>query len=209
MPRLRSAVLLFAGASLLLVAAAAEAQPPKDVYPDRPNHRGQLKSGPEGVGTVSYDPGAPADAIVVLPGTVNLYGNVFDTRNGQPLSPGTVTRVTWYTGPIGTFAPVWYAPSTPVTAVYVGCCSATVPNAFNSATVTIPAPSPIFLGLDVGGTGAFGSLGLRSASTNGQGFHGQQRTIYGAANSLPGQNMMVRISGSIVVPVELLEFDLD
>ncbi len=40
----------------------------------RPNGLGQAAVDPEGTGTVSYDPGAPADAIVVLAGSVNLYG---------------------------------------------------------------------------------------------------------------------------------------
>ncbi len=205
---MRQLIVLVVVLLLTLGVTTSQAQNTK-VYDGRPNNTGGVAGIPEGVGTVTYDPGAPADVIVALPGSVNLYGNLFDTRNGAPLSPGTLTRVSWYTGSIGGFAPVWFA-SPGASATYLGCCSATAPSAFNSAPISVSAPGPFFLGLDVGGTGSFGSLGLRSASTNGQGFHGRQRPSYaGASNTLPGQNAMVRASGSIIVPVELMEFDIE
>jgi len=207
MPTLNRSLVL---AALLVLgfAIVVEAQRP-DRYPDRPNNRGQAATAPEGTGTVAYDPGVPADSVVVLTGSVNLYGNLFNTRNSLPLSSGVVTRVSWYTGSVGGFAPVWFA--TPGgTATYLGCCSATSANAFNSAALALAVPSSFFLGLDVGGSGAFGSLGLRSATTNSQGFHGRQRySGAGASNTLSGQNMMVRVSGDIVIPVELLDFNVE
>jgi hypothetical protein len=66
-----------------------------------------------------------------------------------------------------------------------------------------------FAGFAVG-NGSFGNIGLRSATTNGQIFHGVQRG-FSPASSVPlaGQNAMVRIAGNVVIPVELLEFEVE
>jgi len=201
---------LTVAAVMSLAAAIGYAQSPQDLYSQRPNGKGQAAgSVPDGVGTVTYDPGVPADVVVGTAGsTINIYGNLFNSRNGGPLSPGSVSRVSWYTGSAG-FAPVWFAlPGG--TATYLGCCSATAPSAFNSAALALSVPSSFFMGFDVGGSGSFANIGLRSASTNGQGFHGRQRySGAGASNVLSGQNSMVRVSGSLIVPVELMEFDLE
>lgn len=53
-------------------------------------------------------------------------------------------------------------------------------------------------------------VGGRSASYAGQGFHGVRRTPGGVPSvTLSGINAMVRASGNIVIPVELLEFEIE
>lgn len=197
-------------AAVLLVAAStlptlAQTATPRERYEGATVGTSQRAT--EGVGTVVYDPGAPADTIVALPGGLNLHGNLFDTQNGTPLSSGAITGVSWYAPANGTFA-IWAAdPSgsaTILTIVYAG-----IGGTFNSVGVAYSASGPLFVGIDAGYSGSFGSVGLRSATVNGQGFHGQRRSAAPPSSSLAGQNVMLRVSGSIVVPVELQEFDVE
>ncbi|MCZ6506625.1 MAG: hypothetical protein O7A04_01060, partial [Acidobacteria bacterium] len=84
-----------------------------------------------------------------------------------------------------------------------------LPSTFNSLPVSVPVTGAFFGGL-AAQAGLFASVGMRSASTNGQGFHGRQRSFGGVvSNTLPGQNIMFRVSGDIIVPVELLEFEVE
>lgn len=164
---------------------------------------------PDGVGAVQYDPGAPADFLLNgLGGGTAYVGNLFDTRNGLPLSPGTITQVSWYNGAPGglTLVEIW-VPGTGVGTQIV--VSGGVANTFNVLNTSYPMPSARFVGMALRDA-PFNSLGMRSATTNSQGAHGIQRSFGGAvSNTLPGQNAMVRISGSIVIPVELLEFEVE
>ncbi len=169
----------------------------------------------EGVGTVQYDPGAPADDF----GLTNVfnynywYGNNFDTRNGQPLSPGTITNISWYQGGVG--LNIAYLLGAPIGGPFTFISPVLVytSNTFFNIPANIAAPSPRFVGvagITYNQVNYFGSVGLRSASTNNQGFHGTQRAFTtGFTGSLPGQNAMVRVSGTIIVPVELMEFDVE
>ncbi len=171
-----------------------------------------------GTGAVRYDPGAPADALLTGGGPglyTDYFGNVFDTRNGAPLSPGTITRVSWYAGNAGTYAAstqiVAFGPPSGSISTY-GLISGVAPLAFNSVTAALPFSGSIFgaiLARTYGQGGVFGSVGARSASTGSQGFHGVLKSFYaGNTSVLPGQNVMIRVSGTLVVPVELMEFEL-
>ncbi len=200
-----------------LVCSALAAQPPS-----HGSGNGDVTGtpiAPLGTGQVAYDPGAPADDFGVGPtvGTVgvNYFGNRFDTRNGQPLSAGTLSAVSFYQGAQGTYGggttlalPVFGVPGGALTYQFVGPVQSFQFNAFAISPEAVPAS--FFAGLDLRGNGGFGSVGLRSASTAGQGFHGIQRDFYGATTStLPGVNVMFRVSGTVVIPVELLEFEID
>lgn len=170
-----------------------------------------------GTGTVQYEPGTPADALLSGTGFNNNYfGNFFDTRNGSPLSPGTVTLLSWYQGAVGTANIGFgiFGPATGGATTYVVIASP-APYAFNAAVVNWPAPGPFFAGmLEVTQQTCcinVGNGGARSTSYNGQGFHGQQRGFVNSPSTviLPGQNMMARATGSIIIPVELLEFEVE
>jgi hypothetical protein len=69
---------------------------------------------------------------------------------------------------------------------------------------------PGFLG-GVFVSSAFGSsadsVGGRQASTNGQGFHATG--WLGGGGTFPNTNAMVRVTGSVSVPVELQTFDVE
>ncbi len=208
-------------AAVALVAGATLAQSP--TVGDKANigrvHARQVSGVPEGTGTVQYDPGAPADAFGIAPPSLCLFGNRFDTRNGSPLSfPGTATGISWYQGaspsPSLDNAVALVAAPLGLPCPYVILDPPIVPFAFNSVAVSFPMPSTRFVGLIVpyytGLPAYFGSVGLRSATTNAQGFHGIQRSDNGGiSNTLAGQNAMVRVSGNIIIPVELLEFEVE
>lgn len=207
-----------------LMAASIQAQPtPQEVLKrlknEPPIPARHVSGKPEGLGTVQYDPGAPADAFLSGLTPSFLFGNRFDTRNGSPLSfPGTATGISWYQGASGFFptalALLYALPLgaySPASGVSVGSVSFF---AFNSVPVAWPVASSRFVGIRAqaspGGAGYFGSVGMRSASYNSQGFHGIRRTFNGAvSNNLPGQNVMVRVTGDIIIPVELLEFEIE
>lgn len=205
--------------SLVLVVLSAPLGAQRLTVDNAPEEGGVHARIAEGTGTVQYDPGSPADSFPIAVGVGNFFdyfGNRFDTRNGAPLSPGTITQFSWYAGNPGTLVPsTQIAVFAPVT----GSVSATVfvfgvaPLAFNSAPVTLSFSGSKFGGIlarSYGAGGVFGSVGARSASTNSQGFHGLQKDFYGMTTSLlPGQNIMFRVSGSLIVPVELQEFDID
>ena len=171
----------------------------------------------EGTGTIRYDPGSPADGFLIAPPPLRTFGNRFDTGSGSPLIfPRTVTRVSWYNGayPSGGGSAVLARGLLGATIETFVTVTGVVPYAFNSVT---PTPwlveSAFFVGFVVPEytttPASFGSIGVRSASTNSQGFHGIQRNYSGGiSNSLPGQNAMVRIN-SVIVPVELMEFNVD
>ena len=56
------------------------------------------------VGTITYDPGAPADSFISGGGN-DIVTNRFNSALGAPLRPGNVTGVTFFPGNInGSFA---------------------------------------------------------------------------------------------------------
>ena len=210
------AVAVLAAAMPVLAQTSVDDRvPPKDMR-DQPKTGVRGNAG-EGVGTVQYDPGAPADGFLVGASGSNYddyFGNLFDTRNGAPLSPGTITGVSWYQGAIGSPYAVVVNGAPGATLTYFFVTGVSTSNTFFNVPAAIAAPSPRIVGLGLYnsfyGAEYFGSMGLRSASTNNMGFHGIQRSFFpGDTNTLPGQNAMFRVSGTIIVPVELMEFDID
>ncbi len=202
-----------AGATLLLACSVLDAQ--RFTTPPPAKKDTVRASIPEGTGTVQYDPGAPADGFPVGSFSFNYFGNRFDTRNGVPLSPGTVTGVSFYAGNPGTLYPTHIAVFGRLGATLSNYAFVTgvAPLTFNAFPVSLSFNSTLFAGIlarTYGNGGVFGSVGARSASTNGQGFHGVQRAFYPATtSSLTGTNIMLRLSGTLIVPVELQEFDVE
>jgi len=175
---------------------------------------------PNGTGTVQYDPGAPADGLLGQQGPSATVGNRFSSRNGNPLSTGSVSGLSFYVANAslaGGLAVLWGPPTggggaPAIGSFTVGTMAST---GFHAVTFTaIPVGNDFLAGLYVNsGQPSRGQVGLRSASTNGQGFHGMQISFGGGAGanyaSLAGQNSMFRASGTVIVPVELMEFDVD
>jgi len=205
---------LFVPALIVVVAAAIALAPAvwgQGTHWDRTGDRPAARV-PQGVGTVQYDPGAPADTFL-SGGPANaasyLNGNRFDTRNGQPLSAGTITGISWYQGADpANFAGVVVGPigGVPVFAVSYD----PLPNTFNAISPVIPIPPSFFAGLALSPVASFGSIGARSATYAGGGFHGLQQSFSGGTtNQLTNLNVMVRVTGSMVIPVELTEFEVE
>ena len=79
-------------------------------------------------------------------------------------------------------------------------------------------PSPVAVGADfmagqyVGSFDGPDQAGLRAASVAGQGFHAHQMNFVGTIATgvvpLPGQNSMFRATGNILMPVELMDFQI-
>jgi hypothetical protein len=169
------------------------------------------------VGTITYDPGAPADSFISGGGN-DIVTNRFNSALGAPLRPGNVTGVSFFPGIInGNYAVVSVlGPPNGTTAAILAIFYVTgaVPNAFNSVAL-----SPVGVGADfmagqyVGSFDGPDSAGLRAASVNGQGFHAHQMnfinsTLATGVVALPGQNSMFRATGNILTPVELLDFKI-
>ena len=174
---------------------------------------------PTGTGTVQYDPGAPADSFIGQLGASNSVGNRFSSRNGNPLSPGSISFISVYVdlnvGGGGLFA--FWGPPAGTGASYIAgaALSGLVNNTFNGFAV---GPVPVgsdFMGALYLNTGqpSRGQIGMRSATTNGQGFHAMQISFNGGAGanyaSIADSNAMARVTGSVIVPVELMEFDVE
>lgn len=182
--------------------------------------KGHSATAPVGAGIVVYDPGAPADSVLGQQGPSATVGNRFSSRNGNPLSPGSFYFASAYmaNATLGGGLFVLWGPPTggggaPAIASFT--IGTIAPTGTFGVTVT-----PIFVGSDFlagvyvnSGQPSRGQVGLRSASTNGQGFHGMQISFGGGAGanyaSLGGQNAMVRAAGTFIVPVELMEFDVE
>ena len=164
--------------------------------------------GIEGVGTIQYDPPGMADTFFGMNGA--FYGNRFDTAFGQPLSTGSVTALAFYHGGsdatfpyVGVFGPA-------STTLFAPAISGLVPFTFNTVTVTgVSAVGAGFLAgvlVSSGFSSSADSVGARTATTNGQGFHAE--CFAGCTGTFSTLNAMVRVSGSVFVPVELQGFEV-
>lgn len=187
----------------------------------RPNAQTlQAKPGPgiQVVGTITYDTGVnagfPPDTGAII------IGNRFNSALGGPLlMTGMVTM--WEIFPQNSGAQsftFWGPPSTMNTAMLLTpyFMANLMANVFNQ--VTLPAPGvttgPDFL---VTFFGFFsntppGLCGLDSNPVNGQGFHALQGN-YVAPNMtmiapIAGRNAMMRVTGDILTPVELMNFKI-
>ncbi len=161
---------------------------------------GQL---PDVVATVTYDTGAPADAIGNVGDSV---GNRFNTHLGNPLLDGTAYGISFYAGDTS-FSTVFFTffPDPPVFSSYFQAFGI-VGGAFNAFTFApINPPGTTWL------AGISRYVGLVNDTTQGQGFHGGQINwiTNNTFDPYPNQNAMVRVTGDLVIPVELMHFDVE
>ncbi len=175
----------------------------------------ELDKGPLGTATIQYDPGEADTVNAGIPGP--LVGNLFNSQYGEPLASGTMYQASAW---IPVNYPVRFAVFGPPTAAgSAPRIGSAVVNTYDTvARVTFSPP------LSVPGSFLVGvrpnlaqGLSMATRSTHGQGFHGHywDETVKGMGDAtgiqaLPGQNAVLRVRGNVaVVPVELLEFDLE
>lgn len=181
----------------------------------------QVSAAPDLVTTIVYDPGAPADAFygVAQAGPSGCIGNRFNSDSGFALlASGTIDRFTFYPLANGSVTISLYGPLSGTAAPLIDLfgVSGVVNYVFNAAALATPmAVGPSFLaGLYVGTWGGIeDSIGIRNATTNGQGYHGMQinyGNISGTGfEALGSTNAMIRVHGNLRVPVELMSFSIE
>jgi len=214
---MKRVVIVALATTALIGASALQAQV---VTPGRKPLPASPASTPDGTGIIVYDPGVPADVLSGGQGPSVTVGNRFSSRNGNPLSSGSATFLSFYLANAalgGGLAVLWGPPTAgggaPAIASFT--IGAIPPTGFNGVAI-----GPFNVGSDFlagiylnSGQPSRGQIGMRSASTNGQGFHGMQISFGGGAGanyaSIAGQNAMMRAAGSMIIPVELTEFDVE
>lgn len=180
---------------------------------------------PEGTGVIRYDPGSPT-GIRFADGGYYFLGNNFDSQSGTPLSLGTISGFSWYQGPVsgkGGLASFIVVPSTGASPIG-GTVSGVSTYATNAVVFSGPisVQPPFFVGVfaaqpqaaEEGGRGSsFNQIGFNTQSTNSQAFHASQRTFSGGGQGtrapIANQNISLRVSGNVAIPVELLEFEIE
>lgn len=187
--------------------------------------------------TIRYDPGAPADFFRVPSSTSESLGNVFDSFAGSPLASGSLHGFEFlletgqYFNGVASFT-LWPAPPAdggPVDPVANFRLTNVDTYAGTLQTYLLAEPvevGPSFvLGMYVGVTCSFGCIdfgspGLRSATTGGQGFHAMRVYVEDAGSPGTGftsvaANAMIRARGDFgdfggpLLPVELMPSDAD
>jgi hypothetical protein len=173
------------------------------------------------VGTIQYDPGAPADSFMSEPGGDRIIANRFNTAVGVPLRSGNLTAFEFFPGAVSGNAVISVVgPPVGTAATQIASIQGVpaLPNQFNTFNVSpaVGVPNDFMAGLYVGSFGGTDEVGLRAASNAGQGFHAMQMEFNGAGPgqintvvALPGQNVMFRSTGNILTPVELMNFQLE
>jgi hypothetical protein len=203
--------------ALFVAAAVVVAQPNKRTG----GHSKKVtasKGLPGVVGTVQYEPGAPAD--LFRSGSSNeIYANLFNSGNGTALQAGTVSAASFYPGNVtGVYAVIsaFGAPTggggAPGLAIYY--VSGVAPFTFNNISMNLGVGPTFVLGQYAGLFDGPDSAGMRNATYNGQGFHGAQLNFLSAGLAtgftlLPEENAMIRASGDILIPVELMNFEVE
>ncbi len=174
----------------------------------------------EGVNTIQYDPGTPLGVREADP-PFHFLGNNFDSQFGSPLTGGSLSGISFYAGEIGAKGSTdmyvrFLGGGGTLTGAFLFPNTAYAFNAFTFAPFSLQPP--FFAGLYAPGPGSplvgtpngIPSLGFATGSNNGQGFHASQITFSGTVRTaIPGQNIVLRVTGSIAIPVELLEFDVE
>jgi hypothetical protein len=177
---------------------------------------------PELIGTVTYDTGVNAgfhpDATV---GNLNrCVGNRFNTALGGPLlATGMVSMLTVFPANNGTQSiSIATAPNAGGTAMVLDFLAANMmANQFNAVTIA-PAVAVtsdfvgFFLGL-FGATQPAGLIGMSDMQNLGQGYHAVEGFYFGSAlatmvTPVANRNAMLRVTGDILVPVELMDFKI-
>jgi len=221
---------------LVLTAVAFAASADKAERPSRPrlDTKPKITASPSKakdasvLTTIIYDPGAPADAFrntASAGSALAIVGNQFSSRSGSALlQSGTITGFTFFPNNAGStvvvsiLGPAAGGSGTQHIASFqvYGVADAT----FNYASLLTPlgVGSSFNVGMYLGYIAGYPSIGMRSASINSQGFHGIQANFlyissgnYAASGHTPlsGVNAMMRVSGDLLVPVELMNFTIE
>jgi hypothetical protein len=171
---------------------------------------------PHAFGTVAYDTGVPHAGLYYS--FFHSVGNRFNSDMGGPLlMTGQLTRVTfWLDGILagGASATVFGPPNSMGTAPNLGYAFLPGHGAsyFQVASISPIATPPDFL-LGIGLTSSFG-IGMDDQSVGGQGFHAFQLVNHfqnpgTMFQAIPGRNALIRATGNILVPVELMKFTVE
>lgn len=213
---------------LVAVVAAAALGAATVGAAERPD-RGARKAGaqvvptvPEVTKTITYDTGVnvgfhPDSGVAALN---RVVGNRFNSINGGPIvGTAMITRLTVFpanTGPQS--VSIANPPNTMNTAMVLDFVTAPLQASVFNSVQFIPAVTvgPDFLGLFLGTFGTnhgAGLLGMSDMSTMGQGYHAVQ-AFYSAGMAtmievVPARNAMLRATGDIVWPVELMDFRVE
>lgn len=209
---------LVASALACLAAAGTGA----DERPGAAANRAQARvvpATPQLFGTVTYDTGVnvgfyPDDPMA---GLNRIVGNRFDSALGEPLlMTGMLSFLTVFPANGGAQSVSVLAPPNSIASAMVlrFVTAPMVAGAFNQITFTPPVPvGPDFIGSFLGRFGTFHALGLLGMSdmqTMGQGYHAVQGFYFAQMATMiepvPGRNAMLRATGDILMPVELIHF---
>lgn len=216
-------VLLAATAGVALAAGADEKAAaidrtfdrsgPKVVDLDTPIQTNSTRA----IGTIQYDTGTvtgtPSVALASL-----MAGNQFNTALGAPVTAnGTVTQVQFYMANLGgtaAFVSMYGPPAGTVAPKITSLNVSGVALGFNTIPYSFGYTGPSFL-LGVWLDSAASDLVGLDNNTGGQGFHGIAiddafpGTVGTNFQTIGAVNAIVRPTGNIVVPVELMTFSVD
>lgn len=180
---------------------------PKDFKPRR------VTSPKRVVGTIQYDDGTVTGQ--ASDPSSNTHGNQFNSADGNPvMSNGSVTQLDFYMVSVAgaaAFVSV-YGPVNGTTAASLTSVNApAVAGQFNNFVFAAPVA---YVGNSfLAGVWFFGTdvVGFGGGTNNSQGFHGMvinDVTGTGFA-TVPNVNYLVRPSGNILTPVELINFEIE
>lgn len=208
-------VMCMAAASL---ASSAPAKPrlkkPGQKLTHAPVKGNRASRAPHVVGTVTYDTGANNAGFFPQTAGLNI-GNRFNSDMGGPLlMTGQLTMATFFPQAATGFITVFGPPNSMGSAANFGSflISGLAPGTFNSANVGPAAVGPDFLaGAWLNGSSV--GIGMDNMTVGGQGFHAFQAVTHfpGSATGfapIPSRNTLVRATGNILVPVELMNFSV-
>lgn len=164
-------------------------------------------------GTITYDDGM----LTALPSISSYcWGNHFDTAAGSPvMASGSVTQIQFFApsgvGTDNVFVSV-YGPPSGTTAPFLDDISVPLNNgssAWNTATIT--AQNYVGTGF-LAGVWYFGDdyVGLGSGTVGMQGHHGMRINDIAGTDfaTVSGINALLRATGDVLVPVELMSFSV-
>lgn len=194
---------------------------------DNSSRRGQIRSEarvvppePQFIGTVTYDTGTNAGFHPDGSNGANLnrtVGNRFNSALGGPLlMTGMVTMLTAFPASNGgQSVSIATTPTPGNTATVVAFVNANLmAGQFNAIGIAATVP-PDFLGIFVGAfntNNPAGLLGMSDMQNLNQGYHAFQAFYAAGAQTMievvPNRNAMIRATGDILVPVELMDFKI-
>ena len=222
MKRIAVVLMCVAAGSLALAAAPAKgAKGAKAVKGEKAKTvkgRGKaVRAGtraPNVVGTVTYD--GFSDVLVILGGSGINIGNRFNSNLGGPLlMTGQVSALTFYPAATSGYLTLFGPPNTMGTASNKGSFQFTggAPGTFITFNLPNIAVGSDFLAGLWNGPAGFGGVQLVPETVGGQGFHAFRINTNSPGSGtgfapIAGLNAIVRSTGNILVPVELMNFQV-